>query len=239
MRRIFLALLAAGLMAGAVTDATAQQARRPPGQQSTDQDQAEQANRRRLDREMQNRDLPLPELANSGPCPFVKVLYDAARQMDLEGGRTIASYDGRPPSSAVAFSSEIQGLTATCRYKDKEPIVVDINVTFAVGKGPKAEGDQKEYGYFVAVTDRNLSVLGKEQFSFTADFSNTSSDRVLVFQRLSNIVIPRANDRVSGENFEILVGFNVTPDQAAFNRAGTRFVVNATGQQSASNAPSR
>ena len=74
MRRIFLALLAAGLMAGAAAEAAAQQARRPPGQGSTDQDRAEQANRRRLDREMQNRELPLPELANSGPCPYVKVL---------------------------------------------------------------------------------------------------------------------------------------------------------------------
>lgn len=235
MRRIFLAFLAAGLMAGFATEAAAQNTRRPPGQQSSDQDRAEQANRRRLDREMQNRELPLPELANSGPCPFVKVLYDAAREIDVAGGLA----DGRPSSGNIAYSSEIQGLTATCRYQGGEPIVVDINVTFAVGKGPRAQSDQKDYAYFVAVTDRNLSVLAKEQFSFTVDFSKTNSDRVLVFQRISNIVIPRANDRVSGENFEVLVGFNVSPEQAAFNRSGARFVVNATGQQSASNAPSQ
>jgi hypothetical protein len=103
-------------------------------------------------------------------------------------------------------------------------------VTFAVGKGPQATADQKQFGYWVAVTDRNLSVLAKEHFDFTANFPG-NADRVLVFERLSNIVIPRANDRVSGENFEVLVGFNVTPEQAAFNRQGTRFTVNATGQQ--------
>ena len=32
---------------------------------------------------------------------------------------------------------------------------------------------------------------------------------------------------VSGNNFEVLVGFDVTPDQAQFNRDGKRFRINA------------
>jgi hypothetical protein len=32
---------------------------------------------------------------------------------------------------------------------------------------------------------------------------------------------------VSGSNFEILVGFEVTPEMAEFNRLGKRFRVNA------------
>jgi hypothetical protein len=31
---------------------------------------------------------------------------------------------------------------------------------------------------------------------------------------------------VSGENFEILVGFDVTPEMADFNRQGKRFRIN-------------
>ena len=41
------------------------------------------------------------------------------------------------------------------------------------------------------------------------------------------ITIPRANLKVSGANFEVLVGFDVTPEMADFNRQGERFRVNA------------
>ena len=34
---------------------------------------------------------------------------------------------------------------------------------------------------------------------------------------------------MSGSNFEILVGFDVTPEMADFNRLGKRFRVNAGG----------
>ena len=37
---------------------------------------------------------------------------------------------------------------------------------------------------------------------------------------IDEIVIPRANDNVSGVNFEIIIGFSVTPEQAIFNRSG-------------------
>jgi dihydrofolate reductase len=40
---------------------------------------------------------------------------------------------------------------------------------------------------------------------------------------IKGIVIPRATPTVSGANFEVLVGFEVTPEMAAFNREGKRF----------------
>ena len=41
------------------------------------------------------------------------------------------------------------------------------------------------------------------------------------------IIIPRAELTTSGDNFEILVGFDVTPEMAQFNRDGSRFRINA------------
>ena len=48
--------------------------------------------------------------------------------------------------------------------------------------------------------------------------------------------IERAGIETSGSNFEILVGFDVTPEMAEFNRSGSRFRVNAGAAQPA--APS-
>jgi hypothetical protein len=44
-----------------------------------------------------------------------------------------------------------------------------------------------------------------------------------VRQEVKTITIPRANPDTSGVNFEILVGFDLTPEQLAFNRDGKRF----------------
>ena len=48
-----------------------------------------------------------------------------------------------------------------------------------------------------------------------------------VTEKINEIRIPRANDTTSGENFEIVVGFVVTPEQRAFNADGKRFRVSA------------
>ena len=40
-------------------------------------------------------------------------------------------------------------------------------------------------------------------------------------------MIPRAAATTSGDHFEVLVGFEVTPAMAEFNRNGNRFRANA------------
>ena len=51
-------------------------------------------------------------------------------------------------------------------------------------------------------------------------------DRVYITENINQIVIPRASIATSGSNFEVLVGFDVTPQMAAFNRDGKRFRLN-------------
>jgi hypothetical protein len=163
---------------------------------------------------------PLPDQKNSGPCPFAKVLYDASRYVELK--------DGQESPAAVGYTGEIEGVQATCEYKGGEPIREHLAVGFAFGKGPMARVAHKDYRYWVAVTVRNLAVLDKQYFTVPADFSK-GADRVNYVDRLADIEIPRARPGVSGANFEILVGFDVTPEMADFNRLGKRFRVNAGG----------
>lgn len=170
---------------------------------------------------------PLPKVRNAGPCPFVKALYDASRYVELK--------DGREASAAVGFTGEIQSIRATCEYKSDEPIKVQLAVDFAMGRGPQAQGATKDYSYWVAVTTRNAAVLDKQSFAVRTQFP-AGVDRVQVSDMVQRIVIPRANAQVSGSNFEILVGFDVTPQMAAFNRLGKRFRVNSTGQTETASA---
>ncbi len=221
-------LLACAVMAAltAVPAMSYAQSRRDPEADQRKQ-QEEAAKKRKQKDEWGDNQAPLPALRNAGPCPFVKSLYDAARYIEFK--------DNREASAAAGFTGEIQGISAGCQYKDEQPIKVSMEVLFLLGKGPQADGRQKTYRYWVAVTDRNRTVLAKETFELPITFPE-GEDRVYATEQMAEIVIPRAGIATSGSNFEILVGFEVTPQMAAFNREGKRFRLNV-GQ--ASTTPNR
>ena len=196
-------------------------------QSSADQDDQRRAaqadedkKKKEKEKEWATAEAPLPDQKNAGPCPFAKVLYDASRYVELK--------DGQEAPAAVGYTGEIEHVKATCAYKGKEPIKEHLAVGFAFGRGPMAKMMHKDYRYWVAVTVRNLAVLDKQYFTVSADFPK-GTDRVDYMDQLADIEIPRAKAGVSGSNFEILVGFDVTPEMADFNRLGKRFRVNSGG----------
>jgi len=153
---------------------------------------------------------------NAGPCPVAAVLYDASRVVEVSGGERHEN---------VGFTGAVEGVRSFCRYIGANPISMDIEIDFAFGKGPKAEGVSRSYPVFVTVTRRDRAVLAKEVFNVNATFP-PGSDIVRITEQVSGIVIPRANETVSGTNFEVIVGFQLTPEQLAYNRSGTRFTIN-------------
>lgn len=215
MRRLLLVSLAAVMAAAPVLSHAQGRGR---GQ---DQQEEDAAKKKKRDQEWNDRQAPLPQLRNAGPCPYVKSLYDAARYVEFK--------DGKEASANVGWTGEIEGISAGCAYKGDEPIRLAMQVLFELGRGPQAEGESKTYHYWVAVTDRNREVLAKQEFEMKVDFPK-GQDRVYHREELQNIVIPRAEANTSGANFEVLVGFDVTPQMAEFNRQGKRFRLNV-GQQ--------
>ena len=218
MRRTFsLALSALMAVSIAATTATAAYAQRGPGgDQGGDDDQA--AKKKKRDEEWNQPKAPLRQLRNAGPCPFVKVLYDASRYVEFK--------DGKESASQAGFTGEIQSIASGCAYKSDEPIQIRVEALFQLGRGPQAEGDKHVYRYWVAVTERNQAVIAKEYFDLPVTFA-AGQDRVYATETLEQITIPRADAKVSGGNFEVLIGFDVTPEMAAFNRDGKRFRVQA------------
>jgi hypothetical protein len=213
MRRILiLALVAAATLAPSVS-AFAQQRR--GGEQD---EQADAQRRRQRAQEFEDIQAPLPGQAAQGPCPYVKVLYDAARYVEFK--------DNREASSNVGYTGEIEGISAACAYKGSDPIQVNMMITFSLGRGPQAPSAQKDYVYWVAVTTRNKDVLAKEYFTLPAKFA-AGKNTLVISDHIAGVTIPRADDKVSGNNFEVLVGFDITPQMAEFNRDGKRFRVDA------------
>jgi hypothetical protein len=158
----------------------------------------------------------LDDRPNVGPCPVAGVLYDAQRVVEIG---EIERHEN------VGYTGAIEGVKGFCRYVGKNPITMEVEVNFAFGKGPKAVGNERDYTYFVSVTRRDRSVLAKDLTTIKVKFPE-GADIVRRKETIGGIVIPRASETVSGTNFEVVVGFELTPEQLAYNRSGKRFTIN-------------
>jgi hypothetical protein len=160
----------------------------------------------------------LSSTPNAGPCPAAGSIYDAARIVKFAPGS-----DALFPN--IEYTAEITDVRLFCRYLGGDPLLAEVEIDFAFGRGPQGRAERHVYPYFVAVTRQNGRVLARETYAVEADFRR---GRVTTGTELINrIRIPRADESISGVNFEVLVGFELTPEQAEFNRSGQRFRLDA------------
>lgn len=161
---------------------------------------------------------------NAGPCPLMGVLYESSRLVAFADPSVQTRYNN------IAYTGEMQGIRGLCRYVDADPIQMSIEVDMAFGRGPAMSGNSQTYRYWVAVARRGRAPIEKAYFDVDVRFDR-NEQVVTVTEEIDTIVIPRANEDVSGENFEILVGFELTPQQLQFNREGRRFRIDSAGNQ--------
>lgn len=156
---------------------------------------------------------------NAGPCPLMGVLYDSARVVDFDA-------PDNQRYANIEYTAEMQGIRGLCRYVGADPIEMSVEVDMAFGRGPAAASNRQTYRYWVAVVRRGGAPIEKVYADVEVDWGR-NEQVVTRTERIDRIVIPRANDTISGENFEILVGFELTPEQLQFNRDGRRFRIDA------------
>lgn len=165
---------------------------------------------------------------NVGPCPAVRVLYEASRFVEFPGEKRFEA-DGTTRRYAfedVGFTGEINRVNSSCRYFGADPIDVSIDLDMALGKGPKAQGNTKYVKYWVSTTRKDVAPIARKEFTGEVVFPE-GSDRLALKTPSINITIPRFDATTSGANFEIIVGFVLDDDQLEFNRNGVRFKVDA------------
>ena len=156
---------------------------------------------------------------NVGPCPLMGVLYESSRIVDFAA-------PNEERYANIEFTGEMQGIRGLCRYVDADPITMNVEIEMAFGRGPAATSDRQTYRYWVAVTRRGVAPIEKAYFDVDVRFPRGEAV-VTRTEHIERIVIPRATPDLSGENFEILVGFELTPEQLQFNREGRRFRIDA------------
>lgn len=148
-----------------------------------------------------------------GTCPGVSVREDL---------RHLTEYvdDAKPSEATTVSEITIFGVQNTCRV-ERENLVMQIDITLNGKTGPKGRmqpGDKPSfaYPYFVAVTDSQGNVLSKEIFAASLAYGANQTEVNQTESIFQNMPFP---DSASGETYNVIIGFQLTPEQLANNQS--------------------
>ena len=141
------------------------------------------------------------------PCPSIMLLGEAERLTQFKEG------EGRDLID-VRYEATISNLGLQCVFKEGRVEVI-ASFDLVATRGPAARGRVGEFPFFVAVTGPEGGVMAKEVFSSRLEFGSNRR-RSGVVEQIEEI-IPLAEGQ-KAEDFEVLIGFQLAPDQLEYNR---------------------
>ncbi|MBI3444043.1 MAG: hypothetical protein HY055_01420 [Magnetospirillum sp.] len=146
------------------------------------------------------------------PCPPVFILSDAATITKYKAG------SGRDLTD-VEVEGEIVGFKGECVYDDKGG-EVSLQISFNLRRGPAAVNRKVEVSYFVAIPKFYPDPGAKGIFTLPVTFPD-SVDHVRASDDEVVMRIPvRTKELI--DNYEIYLGFQMTPEELEANRRAKR-----------------
>jgi hypothetical protein len=143
------------------------------------------------------------------PCPSLALLKDAADVTRFAPG------PGRDVRDIV-LDGRITAVPASCKHGDGATVEATLSVTLEITRGPAAPSRTIDVSYFIAVT-REGQVLDEQDYTLRVNFQ-PNIDKRRVTGNDVKLLIPITRE-MSAAAYQIYVGFRLTPDELAFNRA--------------------
>lgn len=137
-------------------------------------------------------------------CPAVGV---------IDHLNTITRFNGQGQTNAdVVFDANIINLEANC--SEGSAVSTEISFTIRAKKGVAFDGKSHVLSYYVVVLRDNHMITHKKVYTTRINFkpgSDIAGVRETLIQTFNNFEEPRRYD------YEVLVGFEVTPEELQFN----------------------
>jgi hypothetical protein len=150
----------------------------------------------------------------AGGCPSGAALSEASTVTRFRPGAGKDLTD-------VVMSAELTKPQVSCDYdKDGGKVSVTFSFPVTVKRGAAATNEPQTLSYFVAVVDQDNSVLTKQ--NFTHDIS--LDQNIASFSEHPDgmtFTLPKGKKPVG---YEVLVGFQLTRDELAYNRERHRYL---------------
>jgi hypothetical protein len=140
-------------------------------------------------------------------CPRVVILADAG---------DLTRFNGRGQDvTDMVLDGRITGVTGDCQRGDAGILVTTIAVALEIARGPAAQGSTTDFAYFVAVS-RGGTILDKRVYNEHAEFPSNVNRLKLTGDQIE-LKMPITKE-ISGAAYNILVGFQLAPEELALNR---------------------
>ncbi len=151
--------------------------------------------------------------ATSALCPSGGIVPDANVLVQFRDG------PGRDVTDVIV-QGQVVDMRIACEYakgRNARPAVtLDLQIAFAAERGPAERTRKASLPYFVAIVDGERNIVAKENFS--ADFEWTDNrPRTGRVDQWEPYIPLKSN--FDGPSFQVLVGFQLTAEQVAWNRA--------------------
>ena len=154
------------------------------------------------------------QTVDPGPiCPSTAVLADAATVTKLKPGGPL----GARNDAGVVFSAEMSQAMLKCNYdRNENKLSLDLSFAVKANRGPAAIGADPQLDFFVAIIDADNNVIVKNIYHAQPEMAGRPNN--VFTESVSNYPVPLAMDK-RPYDYEILTGFQLTPDELAHNRA--------------------
>ncbi len=142
------------------------------------------------------------------PCPNVSILDGSERLVLFKDG------PGRDIVDTVV-EAEISSLRSSCRY-DNLRVNVQTSFEIIAVRGPKSDTTRSLIMFFIAVVGPDGRIIGKEIFQSQIEFP-LGRRQIGVHEEMVQRIPLLA--QIRGPEYQVLVGFQLTPDQLEYNQS--------------------
>lgn len=121
-----------------------------------------------------------------------------------------------PTARTLVSQARMTEIQSKCEY-GPQSVTVDIKLLFDGALGPQGgAGGAPNYSYpfFVAITSPAGTILAKEIFAANMTYNGQTQG----YQESMRQIIP-ITSKEAGQYYKVLAGFQLTPEQLAYNRA--------------------
>lgn len=146
-------------------------------------------------------------------CPNIVIVKDTAEMTAFRPGPGRDLTDVVLDARIVRFDGECE---TDLESGGLGQVEVDLQLFFEAIRGPANKTREGKFSYYVAIGDRNGKILTKKVFSTEFEFEN-NRNRIGAAEELTQQIPLRSGE--FGDDFDIFVGFQLSPEQLDYNRA--------------------
>lgn len=118
----------------------------------------------------------------------------------------------------VVFRTKMKSISGVCDVDDKG-VDMELQIAMEAARGPANAKGEAQFAYFVAILDRDKTVLTRTKFPMIARFQR--QETLLEFSEGVTVTIPRKKD-TPPKDYIVYLGFEMTPEELAYNRKRQR-----------------